>query len=48
MNMASGAEKSEVGIQKVQLSTSKIRRGTVLHRINTFYTVLLENVFVTL
>jgi len=48
MNMANRVVKWKVGKQNVQFSTSKVRYGTVLHRIDTFYTVLLDNVFVKL
>ena len=39
--------KSKVEKQNVEFSTFTIRQGTVLHRIDSLYTVLLENVFVT-
>jgi len=41
MNMANGAMKSKVGKQNVEFSTFNIRRGTVLHRIDTLYTIVL-------
>jgi len=39
--------KSKVEKQNVEFSTFTIRQGTVLHRIDTLYTVFLEIVFVT-
>ena len=45
MNMANGAVK--LGNQNVEFSTFNIRRGTVVHMIDTVLNVLLENVNTT-
>ena len=45
MDMATGAVKSKVRKQKVKFSTFNIRQGTVVHRIDTLYTILLETVY---
>ena len=43
MNMAKGAVKSKVGKTKLWIQDFQNRLGNVLYRIDTFYTVLLEN-----
>ena len=46
MNMANWAVKSKVGKQNVDISTFNNGWGTVVHRMDTVYAVILENVFV--